>query len=128
MGADAEGADNATCSGPPAAGVKAKGIEKSLVGTDGATLSALKLGVGLTDGARTEAVGARTEVARGDSEINASAAEPSPSWASYPSAAPDAVAEDEPGTGAPVPIWSAHSDANGPSDCTSSLKDPDSTS
>lgn len=47
---------------------------------------------------------------------------------SYPSTAPDTVAEEDPGTGAPEPIWSAHNDAKTPSACTSSLKGPTSTS
>lgn len=70
---------NAACSGSSSAG-KETGRGKSLVGIVGASLSAWVLAVGLIDGARTEAVGARTEGARreaattcGDSEANASA-------------------------------------------------------
>lgn len=78
---------NATDSGSSGAEGKETGAGKSLVGTDGATLSALMLVDGLMDGARIEAVGARTEAARmevvtarGESETNASAAESSPIW------------------------------------------------
>ena len=56
---------------------KETGAEKSLVGTDGATLSALMLAVGLMDGARMEAV-----TACGEPEINATLAEPSLIWRS----------------------------------------------
>ena len=74
---------NATGSGSSDAAGKETGDGMSLVGTDGATLSALILAVGFIDGARIEAVGARTEgtrteavTTRGDSETNTSVASP----------------------------------------------------
>lgn len=65
-------------SGSPDAEWKVPGARKSLVGTDGATLSALVLVVGLIDGARIEAARIDAVMARGEPEINASAAGISP--------------------------------------------------
>ena len=87
--AESDGAGKATGSGSPGTEGKEREAGKSFVGTDGATLSALILVVGLIDGARSETVVARIEAARtdavtarGESEINASVAKTSPIWPS----------------------------------------------